>query len=212
MTNAGTDLRPTRTYGGVAAEDRVAARRARLIEAGRRLFGRVGVAGATVKGTCEEAGLNQRYFYESFATVEDLAVAVAQEISDEAVSAALGRIDGEADPERRLYLVFRALADFIAADPSTGRIMFKESAGNGTALAAWRRGMLARAASIIAEARRSDARPPRDASRRARDEHVAGLVIAGGAAEAIVAWLDGEVDATPDELARSLALAVGITG
>ena len=40
---------PARSYGGLALEDRVAARRARFIEAGTELFGTQGFRGATVR-------------------------------------------------------------------------------------------------------------------------------------------------------------------
>ena len=41
---------PARSYGGLAMEERVAARRARFIEAGIELFGTQGFRGATVRG------------------------------------------------------------------------------------------------------------------------------------------------------------------
>jgi AcrR family transcriptional regulator len=63
---------PVRTYGGLAVEERVAARRARFVEAGIELFGTQGFRGATVRGICAAAGLTDRYFYESFATLEAL--------------------------------------------------------------------------------------------------------------------------------------------
>jgi AcrR family transcriptional regulator len=61
-----------RAYGGRAPEERIASRRARFIEAGIELFGTQGFRGATVRGICAEAGLTDRYFYESFATLEAL--------------------------------------------------------------------------------------------------------------------------------------------
>ena len=63
---------PARAYGGVALEERVAARRARFVEAGIELFGTQGFRGATVRGICAQAGLTDRYFYESFASLEAL--------------------------------------------------------------------------------------------------------------------------------------------
>ena len=44
---------PARPYGGLAMEDRVAARRARFVEAGIELFGTQGFRGATVRGFSE---------------------------------------------------------------------------------------------------------------------------------------------------------------
>src|SRR5471032_598349 len=63
---------PVRTYGGLAMAERVAARRARFVEAGIELFGTQGFRGATVRGVCAAAGLTDRYFYESFASLEAL--------------------------------------------------------------------------------------------------------------------------------------------
>ena len=67
---------PARSYGGLAMEERVAARRARFVEAGVELFGTQGFRGATVRGICAAAGLTDRYFYESFASLESLLAAV----------------------------------------------------------------------------------------------------------------------------------------
>ena len=58
--------RQPRTYGGVSGEDRAAARRARLLDAGLERFGTDGWAATGVKDICREAGLTDRYFYESF--------------------------------------------------------------------------------------------------------------------------------------------------
>ena len=71
-----------RPYGGLAMEERVAARRARFIEAGIELFGTQGFRGATVRGICAAAGLTDRYFYESFATLEALLADVYRTLKD----------------------------------------------------------------------------------------------------------------------------------
>ncbi|HWC22801.1 MAG TPA: TetR/AcrR family transcriptional regulator [Flexivirga sp.] len=65
-----------RPYAGASREARQSARRERLIDAGIALFGTSGFRAATVGGVCDTAGLNKRYFYESFATLEDLLCAV----------------------------------------------------------------------------------------------------------------------------------------
>jgi AcrR family transcriptional regulator len=67
---------PGRAYGGLAQEDRVAARRTRFVQAGLELFGTQGFRGATVRGVCAAAGLTDRYFYESFESLEALLVEV----------------------------------------------------------------------------------------------------------------------------------------
>lgn len=71
-----------RAYGGLSPEDRVAARRQRLLQAGAVLFGTQGLRATTVRGVCSEAGLTDRYFYESFASLEALLAAVYTDMMD----------------------------------------------------------------------------------------------------------------------------------
>src|SRR6201995_4988654 len=65
-----------RPYGGVDAADRLATRRARLLEAGLDLLGGDGAAELTVRGVCRRAGVAARYFYESFTDKDELIGAV----------------------------------------------------------------------------------------------------------------------------------------
>lgn len=55
-------------------------RRERLIEAAIKQFGVVGYHATTVRSVVAEAGLTNRYFYESFETMEDLLVACYEEL------------------------------------------------------------------------------------------------------------------------------------
>jgi AcrR family transcriptional regulator len=121
-----------RPYGGVSAAERVAARRAQLLEAGLECFGTRGFAATGVKDLCRTARLTDRYFYESFrdsralflavfdAATEALFVAVA-----EAVLAAPD--DAEAKIEAAIGTFLRALA----ADPRLTRVVFSEPPAAG---------------------------------------------------------------------------------
>ena len=51
-----------RRWGGTTLEDRAAARRAALIEAGVELLGTVGAEGVTVRAACRATRLSERYF------------------------------------------------------------------------------------------------------------------------------------------------------
>src|SRR6218665_2574994 len=66
-----------RHYGGKAAADRSDERRRKLLAAGLELFGTQGYAATSVKALCTEAGLTERYFYESFRNREDIFMVVA---------------------------------------------------------------------------------------------------------------------------------------
>jgi AcrR family transcriptional regulator len=53
-------------YGGATGEQRIAERRSKLIDAGMTLFGSPGSESVRVKDVVDQAGLTERYFYESF--------------------------------------------------------------------------------------------------------------------------------------------------
>ena len=74
---------PVRPYGGVSANERIATRRTRLLEAGLELFGTDGYLASGVKDVCREAGLTDRYFYESFRDTRELFIAVFDRVTDE---------------------------------------------------------------------------------------------------------------------------------
>ena len=76
---------PTR-WAGVPLSDRRAERRALLVDAAYRLFGDEGESAVSVRSVCRECGLNTRYFYESFADVDDLLGAVYDRVSAELVA------------------------------------------------------------------------------------------------------------------------------
>ncbi len=65
-----------RVYGGENQEERRARRRQQFLDAGLEVFGTLGYRAATVRTLCKQAGLTDRYFYESFDTTEDLLMGV----------------------------------------------------------------------------------------------------------------------------------------
>ena len=69
------DISISRPYRGVSPEERRTQRRSRLVEAAVAVYGERGYRNATVKAVCEQAGLTERYFYESFANSEELLIA-----------------------------------------------------------------------------------------------------------------------------------------
>ncbi|MBW8756942.1 MAG: TetR/AcrR family transcriptional regulator [Burkholderiales bacterium] len=124
-----------RPYGGLAMEERVAARRARFIEAGIELFGTQGFRGATVRGICAAAGLTDRYFYESFASLEALLAdvyrsvrdAFAKRLTEESFGAADWHGD-DAAVERQVAAAYEIWFDTVR-DPRFARILLVEVLG-----------------------------------------------------------------------------------
>ena len=78
-----------RPYGGRDHDARVSERRERFIRAGVRVIGAAGYRAATVRALCAEAGLSNRYFYESFDSTEALLMAVYRQLMGECQAAIL---------------------------------------------------------------------------------------------------------------------------
>lgn len=64
-----------RTYSGISLSERVAKRRECFVQAGIELFGTIGYNATTMRRLVSASGLTNRYFYESFESMEDLLIA-----------------------------------------------------------------------------------------------------------------------------------------
>jgi AcrR family transcriptional regulator len=180
-----------RVYGGVAGDERLAERRAQLLAAGLDLLASDdGVRAFTVRGVCREAGLASRYFYESFPDAGSLAAVLFDATVDGLTTAALTALD-EADTTDTAALArigVDAIVGHIVEDPRRGRLLFSP------ALAAL---------PVIAERRSSSTRlfvgllGDQALGRRhvgtdsAPD--VATEMLVGGLAQAVSAWLNGDI-------------------
>jgi AcrR family transcriptional regulator len=76
-----------RVYGGESLASRSARRREQFLDAGLEIFGTSGYRQATVRQLCKQAELTDRYFYESFDTLEDLLIAVYEREFDQLAEA-----------------------------------------------------------------------------------------------------------------------------
>jgi AcrR family transcriptional regulator len=121
---------PGRRYRGESLGERRAERRRLLIEAGIETFGTRGYHSVTVREVCGEAGLTERYFYESFRDREQLFSAVYEQLNaelQERLTAAVTAEDGE--PRRAAREGLRAYFSQIRSDPKGARIMLIEVFG-----------------------------------------------------------------------------------
>jgi AcrR family transcriptional regulator len=158
-----------RRWRGREPADRVADRRAQLVEAGLELMGTAGARGVSMRGVCRQAGLTERYFYESFGHVDELLVEVLELVvlqARDALFAALDTAPAELGPLIRHGV--RAFTEFLLADPRRGRVMFVESQVTA-ALASRGATLVAEFTVPIAGVFRSQALPTDPADRDATD-------------------------------------------
>lgn len=178
--------KPGRPYGGVAPEARAAERRDALIRAGTRVFGTVGFRKATVRAICQEAKLNDRYFYAAFDSTEALLRATYQQHAEDLraqVAQATAAVDGtlEARVDAGLHAFFTFLRD-----PCAARVLLLEVMGVSPETdATYQRNLLEFGKQIMANAQPADTD---DADQRA-DQRIIGLALVGAMTNVGAAWL-----------------------
>jgi AcrR family transcriptional regulator len=188
----GAALRP---YRGVSAIDRRDRRRQRLIDAGLQLFGTRGIAAIGIVDVCAEAGLTKRYFYESFASIDTLADAVFEHVTGNLVAAVAPAIAAGAgrDPRPALTVYTRT----ILSDPRVVRLLAVESQAGP--LRKYRDEFPTRAVELwFAFAADDDASPPPTELR------LKAYGFIGAALQIGIAWLDGQLPLTMDEVIDQL--------
>ncbi|WP_188111345.1 TetR/AcrR family transcriptional regulator [Nocardioides antri] len=132
---ASTQERTGRLWQGQTPDAREADRRQRLVEAGIDLVGTQGVAALTMRAACREASVGPRYFYELFATREELLEAVYDETVSRIRTPILAAVVDAAESVGVTAAIIAAFDTAVAVvedDPRLGRILFRESAADDT--------------------------------------------------------------------------------
>jgi AcrR family transcriptional regulator len=187
----------TRVYAGMSADDRVEGRRRRLMDAALELIGNQGWAATSVRGVCRQAGLTPRFFYESFADLDALAVAVFDDILTEATSAILDAVAAAPpEPAAQARAAIGTFVDELTRDPRRARIAFAEALGSEALARRRLRAMRAMAQLIADHGRRTYGSVPEADTL----VDITAALLAGGIAELLIAWLDGAIAASRDEL------------
>src|SRR5271155_4973033 len=184
-----------RPYRGVSATDRRNRRHQRLIDAGLQLFGTRGIAAVGIVDVCAEAGLTKRYFYENFASIDALADAVFEHVTGNLVAVVAPAIEIGAgrDPRPALTVYTRALL----SDPRVIRLLAVESQTGP--LKKYRDGFPTRAVDLwFAFAAADEAIPP------PQDMRLKAYGFVGAAQQIGMAWLDGHLPLTIDEVIDQL--------
>lgn len=201
--------RTSRRYGGVDADERQAARRARLTAAALELLGREGWQGTTVRAICVEARLTPRYFYESFADLDALLLALFDELVEEGASHVLEAVArAEHDARAKARAAIGAFVELVTEDPRKARVLFVEAMGSEP-LTRRRFETVRMFARLVAEQGR--------AFYGLSDEpdslvDATALMLVGGLAETLLSWLDGTLRLTREQLVEDCTDLFVVTG
>ncbi len=119
-----------RRYRGVSREDRREERRLKLIQAAIAIFGSKGYHTSTVRSICQEAGVTERYFYESFENSEDLLCAAYDLLTERMRTAIMMAVASvPLEPELMAKTALSTLYQAIQEDPPAARLQFIEILG-----------------------------------------------------------------------------------
>ena len=201
----------SRTFRGLTAEQRAAARREALIGAALDLIGTSGWSSATMTAICGRAGLTERYFYESFRNRDALFLSLIREVVERIEQAVVtaAAAPGLTKRERNRGLV-EACLEILLADPRLGRVALLEGVEQPE-LRRVRREALTRLERLL-EANWTALVGPGSAGAGSPPALVAASLV-GAAQELLTRRLDGELAATDEQLADHLVdLAIAWTG
>lgn len=200
---------PTGRYAGSSAAERKAERRARLLATALELLGTEGWSGTTVRAVCAGAKLNPRYFYESFEDLDALVVALFDEVvldtSRALLAAAAQAPEGDAQAAARAAI--GTFVTHVTDDPRVARVLFAEALGN-EALARRRLDAMHEMWGIIATFGRGYYGVADDTDPIAE---VAAALLVGGMTELLLAWLDGRIAITREQLVEDVTALFVVT-
>jgi AcrR family transcriptional regulator len=187
-----------RPYGGVDAADRLASRRAKLLEAGLDLLGGDDGAELTVRGVCRQAGVAVRYFYESFTDKDEFVAAVFDWVIAELAATTQATV-AAAPPEEQTRAGMANIVRTIGGDPRIGRLLFSAQLANAVLV---RKRVESSALFAMLSGRYVE-----NALRMPENDRIkaAAHFVVGGVGQTIGAWLAGDVRLDPDQLVDQLA-------
>jgi AcrR family transcriptional regulator len=195
-----------RPYAGVDAADRLARRRARLLESGLELLGsNVDPAELTVRGICQQAGLATRYFYESFSDKDVFITAVFDWVIAQLAATTQATV-AAAPHEQQTRAGLTNIIQTIEADPRIGRLIFGAQVSNTAVI---RKRQETEALFVMLAAQHVETLTQRPADERTK---TFSYFVVGGVTQTVSAWLAGDLTPTSDEIVDQLSAIVDALG
>lgn len=190
-------------YAGRSVEQRRAERRSRLIGAAFEIWGEQGWSAVSMRGVCSRAGLTDRYFYESFADVDELLAAVWEQVRDTAIRrVSEAFLQAPPEPTARLRAALDVFVRDLSGDPRLGRIGFGDHTGNAVLERLHREGVQ-QFTDLLIELGRPYFKPGTDPV----SLRMSVLLGIGGFVELVTAWLAGFIDVDAEALIEHATIA-----
>lgn len=201
-----------RAYQGATAEARIQSRRQHLLEVAFEAMASDQWKAMSINQLCRLAELNKRYFYESFASLDELATAVIEDMSARLIHIAFSTADaGSQEGLSSLQIARRAMKPvvlYLTEDERRARVLFGEVGGIAAAREQRRRVIDGLAAAVSSYGlKHYDAGDKSDPMA----ELVSSFLV-GGTIEAVLNWLDGGIAMTREQLMDDMATLWNVNG
>jgi AcrR family transcriptional regulator len=196
-TSAAPTETPTRLWAGTTLDERRTFRSTALLDAALDQIGESGSAAVTVRSLCRQTGLNDRYFYESFANRDDLLAQLYRRTAEAVQTELLTETtDIEHDRQAWARAVVERFVAMMVDDPRKARLLLVEPMVEpilgGIGLA-----------TVPVFTRMIRTTLPKDAT---KTERTLTAVTAVGALSAVLGgWFSGKLDVTREELVEHCA-------
>jgi AcrR family transcriptional regulator len=145
-----------RDYQGKTGEERRAERRRKLMTAGIEVFAERGYANTTIRAILARAGLQDRYFGESFPNTAALLIAIHDELDDAMLDKVSKAMDPSAPPITRYRQMIRTLVEGFQNQPDATKVKLVEISAAGPLAESHRQRGLDRYADLVADMLPSD--------------------------------------------------------
>jgi len=198
MESSSTAAEP-RLWRGRTQDERQAERRERLRTAAMRIVEESGVDAIAVRSVCREARLTERYFYESYASIDDLVGELYDTVVDEVYSSIRQADEADDDPVARGEASIRVLARILLADRAKSRIFVMELSSPGLLGAhlqrklAMKRDLMGGIVDRLSDGRLDEV-----------DREINVRSLMASQTQIFLAWAAGEIPADEDRLVRHL--------
>jgi AcrR family transcriptional regulator len=190
-----------RRYRGLSPEERSAQRRERLLDAGLELFGTQGYAASSIRAVSAAAGLNARYFYESFSSREELLFEVYQRTVAEVAVAVIEATAREQTVEGQARSGIDVSWRLLTGDRRKARVILLEVVGVSERIERARRENRHAFADIIARNALSVAGEEIELR---LDPVLTARALMGASMELLGDWIHGYVAASTEEIVEHL--------
>ncbi|WP_020108228.1 TetR/AcrR family transcriptional regulator [Nocardia sp. 348MFTsu5.1] len=199
-----------RSYAGATMSARVAKRRASLLDVALTAMAKNRWRSTTVASLCSEAGLNKRYFYESFDDLDQVADETIDEVAAEVGGAAITAYVSTlgATLEQQAQAAVEAIVDVLGTDQRKALVLL---GGVPTSVdkEGHRGAVIAGLTTVLTE----HARKIHDVELEHDSLAATGpAFVIGGTAQAILSWVNGDLAVSREQLIddiTALWLALG---